>query len=135
MSAREPGKTGGAQPWLRDRLRRLRAQGKSHSGLAAALGIDPSRVSEIVRGDRKISASEVGPMSAYLGMSEGDVLAAITGKAVVVLDAQIDAAAADLASKMGDLHGGKWLVHIDHKTGFILIRERYARGDAVGNPS
>lgn len=65
------------QPWLRDRLRLLRPQGKSHAGLAAALDIHASGVSNIIGGGRAIAAAEIGPLAAYLDMAEANVLAAI----------------------------------------------------------
>jgi len=65
--------------WIKDRVRFLRPQGKTQSGLAAALGLDPSRVTEIIKGDRQIKRSEVAPLAAYLEMTVADVMAAIDG--------------------------------------------------------
>lgn len=67
--------------WIKDRIRSLRARGKSQTGLASALGIDPSRVTEIVKGDRQIKSAEVAPLAAYLEMTVAEVMAAIDGRA------------------------------------------------------
>lgn len=66
--------------WIKDRIRFLRPKGKTQTGLAAALGIDPSRVTEIIKGDRHIKSSEVAPLAGYLEMSVADVMAAIDGR-------------------------------------------------------
>ena len=66
--------------WIKNRIRVLRATGKTQSGLAAALGIDPSRVTEIIKGGRKIKSAEVAPLAAYLEMSVADVMAAVDGR-------------------------------------------------------
>jgi len=66
--------------WIKDRIRLLRPNGKTQTGLAAALGIDPSRVTEIIKGDRQIKSSEVAPLAAYLEMTVADVMAAMDGR-------------------------------------------------------
>ena len=66
--------------WIKDRVRFLRPKGKTQTGLAAALGLDPSRVTEIIKGDRRIKSSEVAPLAAYLEMTVADVMAAIDGR-------------------------------------------------------
>ena len=66
--------------WIKDRVRFLRPKGKTQTGLAAALGLDPSRVTEIIKGDRQIKSSEVAPLAAYLEMAVADVMAAIDGR-------------------------------------------------------
>lgn len=52
--------------WLEDRLRDLRPQGKSKSGLAKILGAAPARVTELIQGDRSISSHEVLKVAQYL---------------------------------------------------------------------
>jgi hypothetical protein len=52
--------------WLDQRLEELKPQGKSKSGLARALGLPSSRVSEIISGVRAIKAKELRPMADYL---------------------------------------------------------------------
>ena len=66
--------------WIKDRVRFLRPKGKTQTGLAAALGLDPSRVTEIIKGDRQIKSSEVASLAAYLEMTVADVMAAIDGR-------------------------------------------------------
>jgi len=66
--------------WIKDRIRLLRPTGKTQTGLATALGIDPSRVTEIIKGDRQIKSSEVAPLAAYLEMTVADVMAAMDGR-------------------------------------------------------
>jgi len=66
--------------WIKDRVRFLRPRGKTQTGLAMALGVDPSRVTEIVKGERQIKSSEVAPLAAYLEMTVADVMAAIDGR-------------------------------------------------------
>lgn len=66
--------------WIKERIRFLRPKGKTQTGLATALGIDPSRVTEIIKGERRIKSSEVAPLAAYLEMTVGDVMAAIDGR-------------------------------------------------------
>jgi phage repressor protein C with HTH and peptisase S24 domain len=66
--------------WIKDRVRLLRPGGKTQTGLAAALGLDPSRVTEIIKGDRQIKRSEVAPLAAYLEMTVADVMAAMDGR-------------------------------------------------------
>jgi hypothetical protein len=67
--------------WLDQRLEELESQGKSKSGLARALGLPSSRVSEMISGVRAIKAKELRPMADYLEWSM-DALAAYinTGK-------------------------------------------------------
>lgn len=51
------------QSWVRTGLLK---SGKSAKGLALALGIAPARVTEITKGDRKVKATEVAKIAAYL---------------------------------------------------------------------
>lgn len=34
-----------------------------------------------------------------------------------------------LAQQMQDLHGGSWIAHVDHSSGFILIRPKHGTLD------
>lgn len=65
--------------WLAKRLDELQPSGKSRSGLAAALGIPPSRISEIINGGRKVQAAEIKPLASYLEWPEATVLAYVVG--------------------------------------------------------
>lgn len=53
--------------WIKSALRRT--PGKTQAGLAAALGIDASAVSKMLKGKRSIRASEIAPITAYLEQS------------------------------------------------------------------
>jgi transcriptional regulator with XRE-family HTH domain len=53
--------------WLK---KGLKQHGKSASGLARSLGIDPSIVSKMVTGKRRISAEELPRIARYLGVPE-----------------------------------------------------------------
>jgi hypothetical protein len=61
--------------WLDQRLEELKPQGKSKAGLARALGLPSSRVSEFISGIRAIKGKELRPMAKYLEWSM-DALAA-----------------------------------------------------------
>ena len=52
-------------------------------------------------------------------------VAAATPK--VETQATVTANARELAEAMARLHGGQWTAHVDHDTGFILIRHRLVR--------
>jgi hypothetical protein len=52
--------------WISDRLGDL---GKTKSGMASVLGIDPARVSEVIAGKRQIQRDELIPAAAYLELS------------------------------------------------------------------
>lgn len=46
----------------------LKQKGKTQRGLADAMGVAQPRISEILRGDRQVAATELYPISVYLGM-------------------------------------------------------------------
>jgi SOS-response transcriptional repressor LexA len=60
------------QRWIAEGLKR---PNKSQMGLAAALGITQPRVSEIIRGKRKVKSTEIPQAASYLGMPPPDQLA------------------------------------------------------------
>ncbi len=64
------------QEWLARRLEHMRP-GRSQRGLARAIGIPPSRASEIVSGKRRIAVTEVPAVAGYLRMRVEDVVHAI----------------------------------------------------------
>lgn len=88
LSVNDPGKPVGhtyeMRKWLNERLKELRTAGKSKSGLAARLGVAPSRITEIISGARGIDAAEVPPMADYLEWPEGVLLAHIRGEKPVM---------------------------------------------------
>ncbi|KAF0097842.1 MAG: phage repressor [Rhodospirillaceae bacterium] len=60
--------------WIQKRIKELKAHGRSQVGLAAALGVDPPRVTEIIKNKRKVKSTEVGILAEYLEMSQSQVL-------------------------------------------------------------
>ena len=55
--------------------RQLEARGESVRGLARLMGLDPSAVSRMLKGERKMSADEQDLISNFLGVSLGEVAA------------------------------------------------------------
>lgn len=58
--------------WLSDMLRDT--PGKSKSGLAKHLGVAPARVTEIIKGERKVKSDELTGMSEYLHIPIRDIM-------------------------------------------------------------
>lgn len=57
--------------WLADRLEEI---GKTQLGLAQELGVAPARVTDIVKGQRRIQINELAVIASYLRLSVRDVL-------------------------------------------------------------
>jgi repressor LexA len=55
----------------------LKKPGKTKGGLAHAMGVRPGAVSEILSGIRLIKASEIGPISEYLGLNSVPIMGRI----------------------------------------------------------
>lgn len=53
---------------------------KKQADFAAALGIPPSRVSEMLKGARRLQPGEIPRAAAFLGVSEGRLLALVAGR-------------------------------------------------------
>ena len=64
--------------WIETRLSEL--DGKNQSGLAAAIGGSPARVTEIKKGTREVKISEAYILADYLEMSLPDILALLSGR-------------------------------------------------------
>jgi repressor LexA len=83
MSVKDEGRrlpdNSGMRKWLADRLDALRVRGKTKSGLARELGVQPARVTEMIAGDRTIKSAEIAPMARYLEMPEAEVLRLAAG--------------------------------------------------------
>jgi phage repressor protein C with HTH and peptisase S24 domain len=56
--------------WIRDGLTR---SGKTQRGLAKAMGIDPSNVSRLLSGQRKLKLEEIDAVAAYFGTGPGAI--------------------------------------------------------------
>lgn len=63
--------------WL---ARRLKELGKTGQGLANSLGINKSRISEIIGGRRGVKADEIITISNYLEMNEREVISLLSGQ-------------------------------------------------------
>jgi SOS-response transcriptional repressor LexA len=76
------GHTPEMRKWLDTRLKELRDQNKNKNkvGLADALGIAPSRITQIINGTRRIHSTEVEPMARYLEWPESHLLDMIGGR-------------------------------------------------------
>jgi transcriptional regulator with XRE-family HTH domain len=55
--------------FIKARIRQLRAKGKTQTGLAQAIDVDPARITEIMKGERQVKVSELKAMARYLEMS------------------------------------------------------------------
>ena len=55
-------------------VRALKRTGKSKGGLAQAMGVRPGAVSEILSGIRLIKASEIAPITEYLGLNSVPIM-------------------------------------------------------------
>lgn len=75
-----PDSFGMRNQWIADRLEEL---GKSKAGLADAVGLPRPRITDILRGDRAVKASEIPPMARYLELDPGYVLLRVTSKEVL----------------------------------------------------
>ena len=62
--------------------RQLEKEGRSLRAMARALGLDPSAVSRMLKGERKMSADEQDGIAAYLGVSLNEVAARRRGEIV-----------------------------------------------------
>jgi repressor LexA len=61
----------------------LERTGKSKGGLAAAMGVRPGAVSEILSGIRLIKASEIEPIMEYLELNKVPIMGRVGGGAVI----------------------------------------------------
>lgn len=64
--------------------RRLAAIGKNKIGLAAALGVQPARVTEILKGTRAVHIKELPALARFLEMDGGALVLALTGEQMPV---------------------------------------------------
>ena len=61
--------------WIESRLADI---GRGKTELAAALGVAPSRVSEIISGSRTVKVTEIPPLARFLGMTWQEVFARLS---------------------------------------------------------
>jgi hypothetical protein len=69
--------------WLKDRIKQI---GKTQMGLGKVLGLPRSRISEMITGERKISAAEVPTVASYLEWPVERVLAHLSDRAALPLN-------------------------------------------------
>lgn len=72
-----------AHEWIEKRLEELK---KTKTGLAAALGVAPPRINEIVGGGRKVQVEELHILAHYLQLSTIEVVNALTSEQDVTGD-------------------------------------------------
>ncbi|MGE0151761.1 MAG: S24 family peptidase [Reyranellaceae bacterium] len=70
---------------------RLRALGRSQKDLALALGVEPPRITEIVRGDRRVQPAEWQPLADFLELPVTEIAANLG----IALSTGTDSAGAD----------------------------------------
>src|SRR6201991_2088935 len=63
--------------------RGLEKPGKTKGGLAAAMGVRPGAVSEILSGIRLIKASEIAPIMEYLGLNSVPIMGRVGAGATI----------------------------------------------------
>ncbi len=51
----------------------LKKPGKSQKGLAMALNVDPSAITRLTQGKRKLQLHEIGPLARYLGIDRSEL--------------------------------------------------------------
>ena len=101
--------------WLNKRLGEL--PGKTKSGLARALGIPSSRVSEIIRGARQIQAHEWQPMARYLEWQVDQLHLAVEGvslRPVHLHPVDVQKSTSDLPILACIVLEGSGVLQIDH---------------------
>ena len=68
--------------------RGLEKTGKSKGGLAAAMGVRPGAVSEILGGERLVKASEILPIMEYLELNLAPIMGRVGAGAVIEPDVE-----------------------------------------------
>lgn len=71
--------------WRMDWLRQLlEATNRSQADLAAHLKIAPPRVSEMIRGDRRLQQQEIKPIAEFFGLNAGNITEMLAGDAETI---------------------------------------------------
>jgi len=108
--------------WFQDRLRHL---GKTQRGLAKHMGLDPSRVTEILNQNRSIKIEEAVEMSEYLETSLEDL--------VIRLGTNINPEAKASSLVVGYVGAGETVLSIDdHAKGSGLYKIDAPQGEGGG---
>ena len=79
--------------WIETQIEALKGAGhrKNKSGLARALNVDPARVSDIIKGRRRVQPHEYSTIAAYLRMPKDLVVGLATGEEKAPFTGMIDA--------------------------------------------
>ena len=108
--------------WFKDRLRQL---GKTQRGLAKHMGLDPSRITEILNESRGIKIEEAVEMAEYLETSLGDL--------VTKLGATVNPGAKPSSLVVGYVGAGETVLSIDdHEKGSGLYKIDAPQGEGGG---
>jgi SOS-response transcriptional repressor LexA len=112
------------QQWIEDRLR---ARKQRKGDLARYLGINNSRITEMIKGERRISAGEAERLGQFFGLAADAVLALIAGRPIATPSISLEAVAVLGYVKAGcfqdaqEMEGGP-LYHVT-----VPVDERFAR--------
>jgi phage repressor protein C with HTH and peptisase S24 domain len=108
--------------WFQDRLRQL---GKTQRGLAKHMGLDPSRVTEILNQNRSIKVEEAVEMSEYLETSLEDL--------ITRLGTSLSSVAKASSLVVGYVGAGETVLSIDdHAKGSGLYKIDAPQGEGGG---
>lgn len=108
--------------WFQDRLRQL---GKTQRGLARHMGLDPSRVTEILNQNRSIKVEEAVEMSEYLETSLEDL--------ITRLGTSLSSVAKASSLVVGYVGAGETVLSIDdHAKGSGLYKIDAPQGEGGG---
>lgn len=93
--------------WIERRLRQLR---KPKQALAEALGVSPSRITALIKGERRVDAMEIGRLAKALEFEPATVIAALQGLDPTEIDGLLTATAArgnGASAIVGDARGAQ----------------------------
>lgn len=89
--------------WLKDRLKEI---GKTQTGLAEVLGKPPSRVTEIIRGDRRVASDEVAVIAQFLEWPSTRVLGLLSDPKALALNVGEDTVSLTRVAVIGAVEAG-----------------------------
>lgn len=117
--------------WLQ---RLLDAAGRTQRELARHLGLPPPRVSEMVRGERRLQAREVRPVAAFFGLSPALMPGLLEGDAETIARAvaEVEAAAGSAGTAAGAAEAGAEVKPADEsnpRTGVARVQPTPGRPD------